>query len=63
MDKNEMNKEAPEKIYLQWNDLDDEFGVLWREDKIFDGDIEYIRADKVITLDWKKFKIGERKDE
>jgi hypothetical protein len=46
--------ERPTTIYLQWHgdsdDLDEpihEDEVTWCRDRIFDGDIEYIRADAV----------------
>ena len=55
--------EAPEKIYLQacgdcndndcenckFEDLED--NVTWCKDKIFDKDIEYIRADAFVDLE------------
>lgn len=54
----------PDHIYLQWNgDADpDEPGapyepeVTWSRERIFDGDIEYIRADTITSA-------AERKDD
>jgi hypothetical protein len=55
----EHTTDAPERIYLQWDgdgDLDydhnpPEFaGVTWAAERVFDGDIEYVRKDKADAL-------------
>ena len=55
--------EAPDKIYLQIEDVDDVFhsdGVSWCADKINDTDVEYIRADLSMLVEYKRcLKCGE----
>ena len=50
--------EAPERIWLQWfgdSDPDDPGevyidDVTWQDERIFDHDVEYVRADKADAL-------------
>ena len=44
----------PETIWIQFDDPDHDFGALWCDHEIFDGDIPYVRADLIIGVDWAK---------
>jgi len=39
-------KKPPKVIYLQWNNPDEDWGVLWCPDRINDDDVEYIKKDE-----------------
>ena len=46
-----MSDKMPVKIYLQHVDDDgDETEITWCEDKIYNGDVVYVRADVVIPV-------------
>jgi hypothetical protein len=58
-------KNSPEKIYLvvgescdekDTNNFKDLHGVSWCDERIYDGDIEYIRADLVVEKTMKENK-------
>ena len=49
---------SPKEIYLQVGEGEEETpeppdGVTWCQDKIFDSDIKYIRADLVSSIDYR----------
>ena len=37
---------APQTIYLQWSDDNDQYETTWSEDRVHDTDIRYVREDK-----------------